>query len=255
MDTYAPVAAWITVRIFLILTMLLGWVTISIDFANAFVQSYLPEPIWIHVPRGYKASKNYGSRTILKLKKSLYGISLAPKLWYEMLRQALIDDGFVPSKIDPCLMMKPDMLIVFYVDDAGIAAPTMEAIDALVARLQKKGFKLTTEGSFSEFLGVKFNNNPDGSVTMTQKGLIDKIIKTTGMEDCHGNWTPASQLALGSDPEGERMHEEWHYSSVVGMMIYLCTNTRPDIAFAISQVGHFSSAPKQSHAMAVKTIV
>ena len=39
------------------------------------------------------------------------------------------------------------------------------------------------------------------------------------------------------------------------MLLYLATNTRPDIAFAVSQVARFSHSPKQSHATAVKTIV
>ena len=39
------------------------------------------------------------------------------------------------------------------------------------------------------------------------------------------------------------------------MLLYLSTNTRPDIAFAVSQVCRFSSDPKQSHATAVKTIL
>ena len=43
--------------------------------------------------------------------------------------------------------------------------------------------------------------------------------------------------------------------SVIGMMLYLLLNTRPGITFAVSQVAHFCSAPKQSHASAVKTIV
>ena len=38
-------------------------------------------------------------------------------------------------------------------------------------------------------------------------------------------------------------------------MMYLSTNTRPDITFAVSQVACFSHTPKQSHAAAVKTIV
>ena len=39
------------------------------------------------------------------------------------------------------------------------------------------------------------------------------------------------------------------------MLLYLTTNTRPDIAFAVSQAARFSHNPKTSHASAVKTIV
>ena len=39
------------------------------------------------------------------------------------------------------------------------------------------------------------------------------------------------------------------------MLLYLSMNTRPDIAFAVSQVASFTSNPKQSHASAVKMII
>ena len=51
------------------------------------------------------------------------------------------------------------------------------------------------------------------------------------------------------------MEEEWNYRSIVGMLLYLSTNTRPDISFAVSQVARFSHNPKKSHATAVKMIV
>ena len=51
------------------------------------------------------------------------------------------------------------------------------------------------------------------------------------------------------------MNEKWNYRSIVGMLLYLSTNTRPDISFAVSQVARFSHSPKKSHAAAVKTIV
>ena len=84
----------------------------------------------------------------------------------------------------------------------------MGDIDKFVNRLTARGFELTREGSFSEFLGIKFTKDPvTKSVTMTQKGLIKKIIAATGMEDCNPNWTPTTQLALGKDPDGEPMNE------------------------------------------------
>jgi hypothetical protein len=51
------------------------------------------------------------------------------------------------------------------------------------------------------------------------------------------------------------MDEFWNYRSIVGMLLYLSTNTRPDITFAVSQVARFNHSPKKSHASAVKTIV
>ena len=51
------------------------------------------------------------------------------------------------------------------------------------------------------------------------------------------------------------MTSNWSYPSIVGMLLYLTTNTRPDIAFAVSQVARFTYAPKQTHAVRVKTIV
>ena len=51
------------------------------------------------------------------------------------------------------------------------------------------------------------------------------------------------------------MDEQWSYSSAVGMLLYLASNTRPDIQFAVHQVARFSHNPKHSHAQAVKRIV
>ncbi len=51
------------------------------------------------------------------------------------------------------------------------------------------------------------------------------------------------------------MDEEWHYASVVGMLLYLSSNSRPDITFAVHQVARFTHCPKESHAKAVKRIL
>ena len=91
---------------------------------------------------------------------------------------------------------------------------------------------------------------------MHQKGLINKIIETTKMTLCNPNFTPTSQVASGSDPEGDNWeNEDWNYASVVGMLLYVSNNTRPDIAFAVSQVARFTAKPKASHARAIKSIV
>jgi hypothetical protein len=64
----------------------------------------------------------------------------------------------------------------------------------------------------------------------------------------------SSKEALGIDPKGKPMEEDWSYLAIIEMLLYLLTNMRPDIAFAISQVVHFNHNPKKSHATAIKMI-
>jgi hypothetical protein len=234
--------------------MLMNWVTVSVDFSNAFVQAKLDDPIWMHLPRGFKS--NRPGRTCLKLVKSLYGLNIAPKLWYEHLFRGLKAEGFVPSQNEPCLLTRNGMMIVVYVDDAGIAARSEEEIDSFIESMRKQGFELKKEGTFNEFLGIKLERSDDRkTVTLTQKGLIQKILKATNMNDCTPSSVPTSQLPLGTDEDGEPMKENWGYNSIVGMLLYLTTNTRPDLSFAVSQVARFNSKPKQSHANAIKLIL
>ena len=146
-------------------------------------------------------------------------------------------------------------MIGMYVDNCGVSTHDPADINWLIEELKKMGFDRTKEGSFSDF-GIKITNLGDGTgVHLTQKGLIAKIINVMGMQGCNPNHIPATQVALGSDPEGDTMKEVWSYSSVIGMLLYLLTNTHPDITITVSQVARFSSAPKQSHATAVKMIV
>ena len=149
-------------------------------------------------------------------------------------------------------------MVVLYIDDVGIAYTNQSDLDTLaVANLTRKGLEFTMEGTFTDFLGIIFVQDPtiNNTVTLTQTGLIKKIIDATGMSDCNPNGTPAIQQTLGIDPDGKAMQEDWSYPSIVGMLLYLSTNTQPHISFAVSHVVRFHHNPKRSHASAIKTTV
>jgi hypothetical protein len=74
------------------------------------------------------------------------------------------------------------------------------------------------------------------------------------MTDCEAKSTPAATAPLGSDPNGRSFKEDWDYASVVGMLLYLSSNSRPDCQFAVHQCARFTHAPKESHAKAVKRL-
>jgi hypothetical protein len=71
---------------------------------------------------------------------------------------------------------------------------------------------------------------------LTQTGLIDKILKATGMEDCNAKPTPCSAdgKPLGTDSNGTLAKADWSYPSVVGMLLYLAGNSQIANIIALS---------------------
>ena len=61
---------------------------------------------------------------------------------------------------------------------------------------------------------------------------------------------------LGTDMTGYEAKGDLpnSYAYVIGMMLYLASNTRPDISFAVHQCARFTHNTKVSHETAVKRI-
>jgi transposase InsO family protein len=251
-DTYAPVVDWATIRLIFNLAVHFNWHTQQIDFKNAFVQSVLPAPIFLELPPG-GYSTNYPGK-ILKVTRSLYGDRRAPRLWYNHLRNFLIDkSGFVTSDIDACLFLKKDLLVIVYVDDAIICSPKKEIVDKFLLALRSNEYDFTEDGDLAAYLGVSILKRDDGSLLLQQKGLTDRIIALLGLNDGTAKFTPAV-CPLGKCKNDPPALGEFNYRSAIGMMMYLGNNTRADCTFAINQCARFSSDPRIPHEKAVKRI-
>ena len=258
-ETYAPVVQWSTVRLVLTLILANSWVTKQVDYTNAFAQAVLNEEVYIESPRGFQIKDG---KDVLKLNNSLYGLRQAPKTFYEKLRDGLLERGFQQSMIDPCLFLKEQMICLIYVDDTIITGPDPDAIESLIQSLgiavddQVHTFELRDEGEVGAFLGIQIERNANQTFYLTQTGLIQKVLTVAGMKNSKCTVkTPAATTPLGLDIDGDSFSESWEYPVVIGMLLYLAQNSRPDIAFAIHQCARFSHFPKQSHAVAVKRIL
>jgi hypothetical protein len=253
-ESFSPVVQWSSVRLILILSIVHGLETRQVDYVNAFAQADLDREVYIEIPKGYEDA-NEGADCVLKLHKSLYGMSDAPLMFFELLKENLQSVGFKQfTHIDPCLFVHKKAICLTYVDDCLWFGRDGKALDALIDEMKGK-MDLTVESKdVSNFLGIKFTRNGD-TIELKQTGLIDKIIEATGMQDCNPKPTPADPKTLGKDPNGQPFNESWSYASVVGMLLYLSGNSRPDIAFAVNQAARFTHDPKESHAKGIKRIV
>ena len=257
-DTYAPVVTWQTVRLFLILSLILGWQSRQLDFVMAYPQAPAEMPLYMQLPQGYQR-KGISRRThALKLLRNVYGQKQAGRVWNRYMDQGMREIGFKPSAFDQCLYYRGPMVFLVYIDDCIVFGPDNRSIDAVVKDLRacSHGFTVDDQGDIGDFLGIQVQKLSDGSIKLTQPQLIDDIIKDLHLQSgSNTEKTPAvpTQL-LHKDTEGAEMTPDFHFRSVIGKLNFLEKSTRPDISVSVHQCARFLEHPKRSHAEAVKRI-
>lgn len=235
-ETYAPVAAWSTIRLLLYLSTIMNLQTHQVDYTSAFPQADLDVPLYMRVPQGWFVNGNgkfqqhtdpkYNDNNhYLRLKKNLYGCKQAARNWFRLLSEGLRKLGFSQSKTDSCLFLRHDCIIIVYVDDCLFFSRNTSTIDQVIASLSAS-FKLKDEGDVSAFSGVQISKDIiNKSIQFTQPGLIDQILRDVGLTTySKGKDMPCDSI-LHPDPTGPEHTESWNYQSVIGKLNYLANNT------------------------------
>ena len=75
-QTYAPVASWPIIRLFLILTLINNWHTLQLDYVLAYPQAPIDRDMYMHIPKGFEVQA-YGIKDagdyVLKIHQNIYG--------------------------------------------------------------------------------------------------------------------------------------------------------------------------------------
>ena len=211
---YSPVVDLSTVRLLFVLKVAQQLKSTTIDFTASFVQSTLPEPIFLELPPGYSVS---GQDKVYKVFKSLYGDVRAAKLWYKHLSAALVSDmGFTRSVIDSYLYFRDQIVFAFYVDDGIIVGHDDVSINAFIGELRVCEFDLGVEDDYAGYLGVDIIVQEDGSILMLQTGLIERVLVDFGLTDSTSSKiTPAAEI-LAPHKSSAPFGEQFNYRSVLG---------------------------------------
>jgi hypothetical protein len=177
------------------------------------------------MPRGFRDEGK-----VLRLRKSLYGLKQAPRKLFIHLKGKLENIDFVQSDFDPCLFISDRVICFVYVDGTLFFSPDQTSIAEVIEKLKREELELEIEYEVAIFLGVHIDRNIDGTIHLTQTGLIDGIIKALDLQlDQHQKQTTCEQGCLGADLNGEPDQATYNYLSVVGQVGYLKGHLRPDI--------------------------
>lgn len=236
-----------------------------VDVTQAFLNADIDSTVYVKPAQGVTDVLGVPADSWLKLKKSLYGLRQAPRNWsQEFMRWLKNDQGFEVCSQDDCLWFKEFMykgkktviLVLTYVDDDLIISNNREALDAFKAAMNEK-YKIVDKGQVDYYLGVEISRDRvNRRLTLKQSKFIREILKTAHIseKDPRGYCTPLpANLNLFRNTEKPLDREL--YQSLVGSLIYLSTWTRPDIAYAVSELSKHMQSPSKAHHVALKHVL
>ena len=229
-ETFAPVARIATVRLLVSTALTKGHVIHQMDVKTAFLYGNIDKDVFVSCPQEFSC---YKEGYCMKLNKSLYGLKQAPKIWYENLRDSLIEYGFTETNSSPCLFSKNNVFVLLYVDDILISGE-LHKVNEVKEFLSTK-YQIADLGEIRQFLNIMFTPIENGYI-MTQTKQINEILKDYQMENCNGKYIPISNTK--EDPNSKLLNEEFKkkYEEGLGRLQYISRHTRPDIAFSVHKL-------------------
>lgn len=245
-EVFAPVVKQSTFRMFLTKASKDNMFVHHVDVKTAFLNGELEENIYMKQPKGY-INEDHPNH-VYKLNKSIYGLKQAARSWFKKAREVLNSIGFQQSKEDECLYFLKNgnkiTYLLIYVDDILIASESKDSILRIEEELASK-LSITTLGEVKQFLGMEINRGEDGIFSINQKNYISNVSLKFGLKDAKGSKIPLSQDYLTSIDETEKLPNNEKYRSLVGSLLYIAVNSRPDISIAVSLLSQKIEMPSK----------
>ena len=229
--TDSPTCMRESVRIVISIIAAKSWILHSIDYKTAFLQGKpIERDIFIRPP------KECNTKQIWKLKKTVYGLSDAPRVWYLRLREELIKLGAHVSTYDQGLFYwhSEGMLqgiIISFVDDQ-LWGGTSKFENNVIQHLRKT-FDINYEHTTAfKYIGINLIQNNDKSIVMNQETYINCT-------------NPISIDTTRSAQKNETLtDEELNFlRGLNGQLSWIAGISRPDLSFNSC---HLSSSVKSA---------
>ncbi|XP_020695417.1 uncharacterized protein LOC110108902 [Dendrobium catenatum] len=230
------------------------WRIRQLDVANAFLHGEINELVYMKQPKGFEDSTH--PNHVCRLRKAIYGLRQAPRLWYTTFTKFLLKIGFVHSHADPSLLLlhRDDFQIylLVYVDDILITGNDESKISNLIDQM-KSTFTMKDLGLANQFLGITIDHTQD-KFFLSQSQYAVSILGQAELHNCNSVANPSSSKTSVTHDGDSPCFDAILYRQIIGSLQYL-TLTRPDIAFAVNALSQHMHDPAIHHTLLLKKLL
>lgn len=254
---FAPVATQTTFRILLTVAGCKRMTVRHLDVKSAYLHGQLQEELYMQQPKGFTVRGK--EHLVCRLQRSLYGLKQGAKVWNDTICAIFGELGFQQGRADPCLFSKKSengeiVYILIYVDDMVVASVSEAEVDQ-VEKLLKIRISLSSLGEVSHFLGIRVTKDKDGFFALDQQSYVTKVASRFKLEKAKGSKIPLDVGYYRSREGSKLLPDNGEYRSLVGALLYVAVNTRPDVAAAVSILSRKISQPLETDWVELKRIV
>jgi hypothetical protein len=251
-EVFAPVARAATLRTLLSYAGKNNYIVKQFDVKTAFLNGNLQEEIYLRPPPGFETGNK-----VMRLKKSLYGLKQAAKVWNDTLNSELNKIGFRQCETDKCLFVLSEQnnlcYLLVHVDDFLLASAS-EALISKCSHRIGKSFQIKELGEIKHYLGIDVLRDGKGNFLISQTPYIEKIIQSAGLCDAHTSKYPIDPGYFKTVDE-KYLSNNHEYRKLIGMLLYLTVHSRPDISASVAILSQKIEKPSVTDLNEVKRIV
>ena len=231
--TDSPTTDALGVQLILVIAASFKWSIQAGDVSTAFLSGVFDSRnLYMRPPR--EGLPGVSSSSLLELKKGVYGLCNAPRLWWRKLRQVLLTLGFVELKLLPCVFVmwnfdenaKPVSLqgiLAVHVDDVILTGDDLFE-KVLVKLKQQLTFGKWYYREF-EYTGRTIRQSETGEIFVSQQNYSQKVpyvpVTSEQLKDLSTLVTEKTVADL---------------RKTAGAACWLSKSSRPDLAFEVSLV-------------------
>lgn len=259
-DLFAPVSRRDSLRILLTIGAALGWVMIQLDWSCAFLNGKLEVPVLVKIPDMGDGVSNHGKAMLVE--GNLYGLKEAPKVWNTYLHGVLTKYGFTRAEKDQGIYFHSvkKVFIITYVDDMLVMGSDAEWIEEFKNDLMSN-YKLTGGDEVDKFLGMTIvRDKAARQLTLYMPQIIldaaydHNVVRAgeDGLTNRVNVKTPMLKVKLSNQGKPD---ESLRYREIVGVLGYIASTIRPDLAFAFHFLSKYQSCFRQEHYDVAKRVL
>jgi len=242
---------------------------------TAFLNAELPkdEQVFVEPPPLMDLPKG----KCYRLERSLYGLKQSPRLWNNTINKFLIEIGFRRLTTDACIYVKgapnstqPYTILALYVDDLVVMSSDDDALVRIINQLKQR-FTMKDFGTLEHLLGTEIFQE-ERKIWVSQRNFAIQLLSKYNYEH-HASYeesksyldsqyftprqVPMSPLMKLSKldcqlPEDDRTKR---YREIVGALLWLDINTRPDLSYAVNQLSKYLNNPGLEHWYAMEQVL